>query len=186
MDKDNLEVKKLTNSQNLIINIEEDFLLRQFLENNSDCEEYFELIEKNRTGLVGKVLFTDYVHTLNDVKYFVHTMNSEDRSDYLFAIIYKNKIIGAIGIHNVNHDKNICSLGYWIDSDHRRKGFMTKAILGVINFIWNSVKLSKIFVEIKDDNIESKNLAVKLGFKHQFTKYYDNLKWDISYYLLEE
>jgi len=56
-------------------------------------------------------------------------------------------------------------LGYWLGTEHWGKGTMTEAAHHVLAFAFQTVGLHKITVGCLDDNIGSRRVIEKLGFR---------------------
>ncbi len=84
-----------------------------------------------------------------------------------FLIIRKegNRLIGGV---NINH---ICrgaaqygSLGYWLDRDHLRCGYMSESLRAVASYAFGMLALHRLNAACLLDNEASYGLLLKLGF----------------------
>lgn len=90
-----------------------------------------------------------------------------------FAIEYKGKVIGSLGIEKYNEDKLPefqdkygRELGYVLSRDYWGQGLMPEAANAVINYLFEEVKLDFIICRHFVDNEQSKRVQEKCGFKH--------------------
>ena len=89
-----------------------------------------------------------------------------------FAIEYNGKVIGSIGIEEYNEellpefaDKAGRELGFVLSKDYWGRGFMPEAVKGVINYLFDELKLDVIVCGHFNKNIQSKRVQEKCGFK---------------------
>ena len=137
---------------------------------------------------------TDYIGRSNQImtieaekKYLEENINEEA----VFAIvdIEKDKLIGSIGLHKVNHFKRTATLGIFIgDKDYRNKGYGTEAIRLILDYGFNYLNLNNINLDLLEFNERAFACYKKCGFKEygrrrksEFVdgKYYDRISMDI-------
>jgi ribosomal-protein-alanine N-acetyltransferase len=76
--------------------------------------------------------------------------------------------IGTIALSNITRGVfQSCFLGYKIDKDHSRKGYMTEALFQMIHYAFYDMKLHRIEANIMPNNIASINLVKKFGFENE-------------------
>jgi [ribosomal protein S5]-alanine N-acetyltransferase len=96
----------------------------------------------------------------------------EDQTDFRFVIEEKSsgRIVGQVGItgiiRNVNHAGFI---GYWIGKDYLNKGYATEAVVTVLTFAFEFLKLHRMHLWISPDNAPSLRIAQKLELRHEGT-----------------
>lgn len=79
-----------------------------------------------------------------------------------------NKIIGGINMNDIQYGAaRYASLGYWLDKDLLRQGYMHEAGLLVIDYAFNTLKLHRLNAACLIANIASINLLLKLGFQEE-------------------
>jgi len=109
-------------------------------------------------------------------------------------LIFKTEdktLLGGINIGNVRRGvSQSASLGYWIGEKYSRNGYMKEALKLLIPSLFVDLRLNRIEAATLEDNIASKNLLKKIGFKKEgvFRKYLKiNGAWrdHILYGLLE-
>ena len=94
-----------------------------------------------------------------------------------YAIVLKetDKPIGSIGLIFEGHSeipmgKDEVELGFWLGKDYWGQGLMTEAVKLMVNHIFNDLGYSKIWCGYYDDNIQSKRVQEKCGFKYDHTE----------------
>ncbi len=60
-------------------------------------------------------------------------------------------------------------LGYWLGKKHWGKGYVTQAVKLILNFGFNKLKLHKIYARLLAENIGSRKVLEKAGFKFEGT-----------------
>jgi len=75
------------------------------------------------------------------------------------------RIIGTIGLNNIVHGAFLsCHLGYKLDGDEINHGYMTEALMRVIEFTFTTLGLHRMEANILPRNIPSMKVVKKLGF----------------------
>ena len=77
-------------------------------------------------------------------------------------------LLGGINIGNVRRGvSQSASLGYWIGAKHSRNGYMKEALKLLIPSLFVDLRLNRIEAATLEENIASKNLLKKIGFKKE-------------------
>ena len=86
-------------------------------------------------------------------------------------LIFKTEdktLLGGINIGNVRRGvSQSASLGYWIGEKHSRNGYMKEALNLLIPSLFIDLRLNRIEAATLEENIASKNLLKKIGFKKE-------------------
>ena len=88
-----------------------------------------------------------------------------------FAIIHGGTPIGSIELGGIQRQLGAwrvdrCELGYWIAPELWGKGLMTEAAHHVVLFGFDALALHKIKVGCLEENIGSRRVIEKVGFRH--------------------
>lgn len=137
---------------------------------------------------------TDYIgrsHQMmtleNEKKYLEENINNEE----VFAIVEteNDKLIGTVGLHEINNVKRKATLGIFIgDKEYRSKGYGTEAIRLILDYGFNYLNLNNIKLDLMEFNERALACYKKCGFKEygrrrkcNFVngKYYDTIEMDI-------
>ena len=78
-----------------------------------------------------------------------------------------NQKIGGICLWNFSEDRKTAEVGYDLLPEYFRKGYMSEALQGVIDFGFNSLNLNTIEAFTHIENEPSKKLLVSNGFVFQ-------------------
>ncbi len=93
--------------------------------------------------------------------------NSFYRNDGIyFAIARKdnNQMIGSVGLTSYNSYQSRIELSYDLAKEYWRKGIMSSAIIAMIKYGFEVLKINRIEAFTSTDNLASKNLLLKCGF----------------------
>ena len=86
-------------------------------------------------------------------------------------LIFKTEdktLLGGINVGNVRRGvAQSASLGYWIGEKHSRNGYMKEALNLLIPSLFIDLRLNRIEAATLEENIASKNLLKKIGFKKE-------------------
>ena len=98
-------------------------------------------------------------HIINNTKSvedeldFIKSRNKD--FDDTFVILYNEKIVGMIDIHNINSKESSAEIGYWISLKYQGKGIVSKALKLLINYCRDVIKLKTLLVMVKTKNTRS-------------------------------
>jgi RimJ/RimL family protein N-acetyltransferase len=85
-----------------------------------------------------------------------------------FAIVYKEKAIGGIGIilQTDVYRKN-AEIGYWLGEKYWYKGFVTKALKAMVEYTFTNFEVDRIFAQVFESNAASRRVLEKAGFSFE-------------------
>lgn len=112
-----------------------------------------------------------YPYKINHAKEFIkktiESSKENNRKKYTFGIELKEegKIVGAIGLHDVDLTRKIGSVSYWLREDLWGKGIVSEAMIAVLDFAFSKLKLNRINLNCNEKNKASRAIAKKFGFK---------------------
>jgi RimJ/RimL family protein N-acetyltransferase len=77
------------------------------------------------------------------------------------------KLIGCAGFVDLDLKNNNAEIGYWLGEKYWGKGIMSEAVFAIIKYGFDNLKLHKIYGKHISENINSKRIFEKLGFKEE-------------------
>ncbi|MGE7764672.1 GNAT family N-acetyltransferase [Peribacillus sp. NPDC096540] len=89
-----------------------------------------------------------------------------------------DKFIGSTGLHRINWDIPKFEIGYWIDTMHSKKGYITEAIEKLTQFAFHHYGAKRVEIRCDANNLASKRIPEKLGFTLEGTLHNDCLSAD--------
>lgn len=138
--------------------------LRPFKE--YDLEDFFEYAKVDG---VGEMAGWNHHKTIEESKVILDIFLAEKKT---FAIEHNGKVIGSVGIENYNEEAHTelaqnmgREIGFVLSKDYWGQGLMPEAVNGVIDYLFNQVKLDFIICCHSTHNIQSKRVQEKCGFK---------------------
>lgn len=114
----------------------------------------------------------------NHIKKTAKSWKEKVPENLQFAIELKSekKVIGGIGISNMNKFFGTANTGSWINKNYWRNGYITEAKIAVNDFVFNKLKLRRLNSFVYKDNKASNATQKKMGYKLEGTmrKYIKN------------
>ncbi|GAA1562213.1 GNAT family protein [Dactylosporangium maewongense] len=85
-----------------------------------------------------------------------------------FAVCYEDQLVGQLTLGNIVR-RAFCSgyAGYWVDSRHAGKGITPTALALAVDHAFSVGGLHRIEVNIRPDNLASRRVVEKLGFRQE-------------------
>ena len=134
-----------------------------------DAKDIF--IALNNKNLSKYMMKIPYPYNIKMAKDYIDKCNEaikrDKNKDYNFVIELKSekKVIGSIGIKDVDDFKKIAGIGYWLNEDYWKQGIMSEAVFVILEFAFNKLKMRRINLICNEKNEASKAIAKKFGFK---------------------
>lgn len=75
-----------------------------------------------------------------------------------------DRLIGSIGIHEIDREERRCELGYWLAPDARGRGAMTRAVRLLSAWAFENLPVDRIAILIEPQNGASRRVAERAGF----------------------
>lgn len=117
-----------------------------------------------------------YPHTLNATENFLNAILEGKSEEKGFVIAHKEteEYIGQIGLIDIDWRNRVAVLGIVIGTEtNRGKGYGTEAIKVLQEFVFNSLNLNKLELQLRDYNLRGYNCYLKCGFKEEGRKRQD-------------
>ena len=86
-----------------------------------------------------------------------------------FAIRDAAGLAGALGLEVPVPVRRLGELGYWVASDRAGRGYATEAGAAVVRFGFDALRLYRLELRAGIDNLASRRVAEKLGFRREGT-----------------
>jgi RimJ/RimL family protein N-acetyltransferase len=135
-----------------------------------DLEEFFNIIDRNRTRL--EAFFTGTVsrtRTLEETQVYVKeiTEKAKQKTYLPFLIInnQNNSLAGFIDIKNIDWNIPKGELGFFVDKDWANKGVLTKALKVFTDFCSENYGFNKLFLRTHETNYPARKVAESCGFE---------------------
>jgi ribosomal-protein-alanine N-acetyltransferase len=83
-----------------------------------------------------------------------------------FVVEYQGEFVGQINVSDITYGSlRGCHFGYWIDQDFADKGIMTTAAALVTDHLLDTLKLHRVEICVRPENVPSNRLAIRLGYR---------------------
>ena len=150
------------------ININEEFRLRE--QRFSDTEDFFSYIKnQNVKQYILAPIPENIKEAQEDIIYWIDLFYKRTGIYWSICETKTDKMIGAIGFHDINPVNNRAEISYDLSENYWRKGIMNLAMKKVIDYGFNTLKLERIQASTIKENIASIKLLEKNNFKFEGT-----------------
>ncbi len=133
----------------------------------SDARDVYENIKDEE--VVRWLLRIPHPYPFNEAIKFIRRTRYRIRknSGYAFGIVLKdtNKVVGVVDIFNIDWENRNAEIGYWLGKKYWKKGLMSEAVRLILGFAFEELKLHRVSATIFEDNVASKRVLEKVGFK---------------------
>lgn len=151
----------------MTIRVDTEIELKQL--EQSDSIDIFNTINNQRDYLGKWLPFVAFTKKISDTEQFVDTVinATEDKFEYVFAIRKRNEFAGFIGFKDTDKQNKKTEIGYWLSEKYQKQGIVTKSVDKLCDFAFNKQEINRIQIKCAVENISSKNIPKKLGFKFE-------------------
>src|SRR5215831_873583 len=131
------------------------------------AEALFRLQEHNRPRLEAWMPFMDSLRSVEDVSRFIRAGLERFGSERGLSagIWWQGELAGWIGMRV--HEDGYGTLGYWIGGEHEGKGLATRAVLSLVAYAFDVLKLARIEIRCEPTNTRSIAVAERAGFMRE-------------------
>lgn len=84
----------------------------------------------------------------------------------VFAAQEQSSPLGTVGLH-LKHNLPRSDIGYWMRSDHTRRGYTTEAASALLDLAFTTLGNFRVELRAGAANIASRRVAEKLGFRQE-------------------
>ncbi|MEA4905589.1 MAG: GNAT family protein [Petrimonas sp.] len=151
----------------MIIKVDTEIELKQL--EISDATDVFKTINNQRDYLGKWLPFVASTQEMADTeKYIDSVVNAaDDRFEYVFTIRKCNEFVGLIGFKDTDKQNKKTEIGYWLSEKYQKQGIVTKSVGKLCDFAFNRQGINRIQIKCAVENMSSKNIPKKLGFKFE-------------------
>lgn len=72
-------------------------------------------------------------------------------------------VLGCVGVNQISSADNLANLGYWVRASRVGRGVASTAARMAARFAFQELKLSRLEVVAREDNLASRRVAEKIG-----------------------
>jgi len=135
---------------------------------------------------------TDKQQTLDFIR--AQAAALEAGTDCVWAIEYGGKVVGNIGLHGIAFERRAwridrAELGYWLAPALWGNRIMTEAATAIVRCGFDMIGLHKITVGCLEENLASRRVIEKIGFKYvgrleddcwRDGRWWSHLRWELT------
>jgi ribosomal-protein-serine acetyltransferase len=131
------------------------------------AEELAQVVQKNLAHLQPWMPWAVDDYSEVSAKEWIQRTLSEFAEDGRFnaVIMVDEKMIGAIGFHNLSTAHGSAEIGYWIDKSYEGQGIISRCSKALIDYLFNVRGLNRIQINCNVENVRSRAVPERLGFK---------------------
>ena len=132
----------------------------------SDSEEYKNIYMDDKLNEFWGYNYKDDLVGEPSKEYFYQFMQGlkEKKEEYSLAVKKDGVMIGELVLHNFDYYGNL-EIGFRIEEKSQKKGYAFESATGLIGYINSQIRPRKIKAKCYKQNVASKGLIQKLGFK---------------------
>jgi ribosomal-protein-serine acetyltransferase len=133
--------------------------------------EFFELVNSNFARLNAWCPWLERVATLESTREYLHEklLRFADGNGFTAGIFHNGSLSGVIELEYVDHPNRTTEIGYWVDRKIEGRGTVFSACVAVISHAFNELHLERIQIRCAVENIRSRAIPERLGFKYEGT-----------------
>ncbi len=147
--------------------IDDDLELRLLEEPHA--EELFALVEENREYLRQWLPWVDGSRSAADTKTFILRSREKFATNGGFSVgvWFRGKLVGVIGLHEIDWDNRRVDIGYWIAEPFQGRGIITRGCRAVVEHAFNGLGLHRVEIHCATGNSRSRAIPERLGFRQE-------------------
>ena len=92
---------------------------------------------------------------------------ARDKAKEYFVVLEKDKFVGSVWFDEWDKINGGCRVGVFIIPPAQRKGFAYKVLKQFINYLFDNLRLHRVWLLVMKDNKPAIKLYEKLGFKKE-------------------
>src|SRR5699024_6756786 len=139
-------------------------------------------IEASRDDLKPWLPFAQNQQSVTDTE--INIRNAQvaflKREDLRLLVFHREtgEFIASSGLHRIDWNVRKFEIGYWIDSRHSGKGYITEAIDGITAFAFNELSARRVEIRCDEKNVKSRAVPERLGYQLEGILINDDLSPD--------
>ena len=134
-----------------------------------DAVDFYEAMHESREEIKSLLMYPDAQFSIDEVKQLVKNIvyNRETKRSLAFGIFQGGELVGYIDLMNLKSETEEPEVGFWIKTSQAGKGLATIATNAIVSYGFNKLGLERIVLGCKPDNLATKRVAEKCGFKFE-------------------
>ncbi len=131
-----------------------------------DGEQLFLEIEKSRNVLCQWLPWVDSVKCQADSEITARSFYADYvlRKNFNLVMSLNGRIIGGVGISDINWTIRRMNIGCWCSVGYHGKGYVTEGVNALAEFAFAHLNAQKLLIVCDSENTKSINVAERCGF----------------------
>lgn len=131
--------------------------------------QLYQLVEENRDHLRTWLPWVDSMTNPYQFETVIpHWLNQlAEGSACNLGILYKGKLVGSIGLHQIDWYNKMASIGYYLAKDAEGHGIMIRSVHAVLNYAFLDLGLNRIEIRCGVKNTRSRAIPEKLRLRKE-------------------
>jgi ribosomal-protein-serine acetyltransferase len=136
----------------------------------ADADELHALIERNRAELARWMQWAQEQAPADTLAFIKRSLAREaDNRALQRAIVADERIVGVLGLREIDWANRCAEISYWLDERHQGQGIMTSALAALVRHAFDEQRLNRLEIRADVENAPSRALAERLGFRYEGT-----------------
>lgn len=133
------------------------------------AEPLFALVDANREELGRWLPWVASTRSADDVRGFIERGLARFARDDGFetGIVVDGHLAGCLGLHYVTRPEGVTEMGYWLARPAQGRGVMTRAVAGLLPYLFADMDLQRVEIRCNPDNADSRGVPERLGFQQE-------------------
>jgi ribosomal-protein-serine acetyltransferase len=133
------------------------------------AREIYACIDNSRDYLREWLPFVDATRSWKDTEKYIRSVNEARGAlkDLVFEVRYRDKVVGLVGLKDIDLMNNKAEIGYWLIRESVGKGIMTRSCATLLDYCFDHLKLNKIWIRCAVENVRSCNIPKQMGFSFE-------------------
>ena len=138
---------------------------------NEHAQVLFQRIDEHRNDLREWLAWVDGHTTLQDTLEFIRRSREqlEARNGLSLGLWSDGHLAGVAGLHYIDWNDRMTSVGFWLAPPFRGRGLMTSAVFGLMALAFDEYGLVRLEGRAATGNLASRSLFERLGFQREGT-----------------
>lgn len=143
--------------------------LKLELVQSSHAQSLFDLASKNRNHISPWMPWIENMKSVEFIQQFIagSVHRHAAKTEYAFVIFENGKMVGRIGIYQIDRHNKSGEIGYWIGEDFQGKGIIVKSCKAIISYAFQYLDLNRIQIRCATENTKSQQIPERLNFKKE-------------------
>lgn len=131
-----------------------------------DGKAVFAQVNQSREVLAQWLPWVESVKSEEDTEITARTFYADFimRKAFHFVMCLNEKIIGGVGLSDINWQIRRMHLGYWCATEYQGNGYVTESVNTIVDFAFSQLKAQKLLIVCDSENPKSINVAERCGF----------------------